>query len=160
MHYVTTTERRPDLTDVSGIIGVPDYVEKIDTAAETSFAVENTQLGWPAPRSDGSSAAAAASPTSTWSTSGAMASSGTRLRTRARAAQAKCFAFLVMDNDFSFTEFGYQDPQIPLEVTIAHEYNHVLQFGIDAALDSWLFESTRRGRRTRSSPTTTTTSTT
>jgi hypothetical protein len=47
-----------------------------------------------------------------------------------------------MDNDFSKAEFGYDDPQIQLEVTIAHEYNHVLQFGIDAALDSWLFEST------------------
>ena len=54
----------------------------------------------------------------------------------------KCFAFLVMDNDFSFNEFGYDNPQIPLEVTIAHEYNHVLQFGIDAAMDGWLFEST------------------
>ena len=47
-----------------------------------------------------------------------------------------------MDNDFSKGEFGYPDPQIPLEVTIAHEYNHVLQFRVDARTDGWLFEST------------------
>src|SRR5262249_39474488 len=41
VHYVTTTSDAPDLTDVSGVIGVPDYVEKIDTAAETSYSVEN-----------------------------------------------------------------------------------------------------------------------
>jgi hypothetical protein len=31
---------------------------------------------------------------------------------------------------------------VPLEVTAAHEYNHILQFGMDSWEDGWMFEST------------------
>ncbi len=31
---------------------------------------------------------------------------------------------------------------MPLQVTAAHEYNHVLQFGYDVLQDAWMFEST------------------
>ena len=48
-----------------------------------------------------------------------------------------------MDNDFSHAEYPrYTDPLLPMEVTAAHEYNHVLQFGYDVLQDSWMFEST------------------
>ncbi len=141
VHYVTTTGDAPDLTDVSGVIGVPDYVEKIDTAAETSYAVENGQLGWPAPRSDGKLGGSALTDIYLVDVGGD-GLFGYSAPDPSQGCKRKCYAFLVMDNDFSPAEFGYDDPQIPLEVTIAHEYNHVLQFGIDAALDSWLFEST------------------
>ena len=36
-----------------------------------------------------------------------------------------------MDNDYA--EYGYDDPMEPLEVTAAHEYNHVLQYAYDIA---------------------------
>jgi hypothetical protein len=141
VHYVTTTPDAPDLTDISGVIGVPDYVEKIDTAAETSYAVENGTLGWPAPRSDGKLGGSAITDIYLVNVGGD-GLFGYSAPDPGQGCKRKCYAFLVMDNDFSPAEFGYDDPQIPLEVTIAHEYNHVLQFGIDAALDSWLFEST------------------
>ncbi len=141
VHYVTSTQDAPDLTDVGGVIGVPDYVEAIDTAAETSFAVENGQLGWPAPRSDGKLGGGSGITDIYLVNVGADGLFGYAAPDPTQSCKTKCFAFLVMDNDFSTLEFGYPNPQIPLEVTIAHEYNHVLQFGIDAALDSWLFES-------------------
>ena len=114
------------------------------SAAEHSFSIQNGALGWPAPKPDGWLGGPGASPTSTsrtWATSG---SSATRRRTRLRrsAAARKCFSCLVLDNDYSPSEFGYPDPNIPLRVTMAHEYNHVLQFGIDSIQDGWLFEST------------------
>jgi hypothetical protein len=141
VHYVTTTADAPDLTDIGGVIGVPDYVEKIDAAAETSYAVENDQLGWPAPRSDGKLGGSAITDIYLVNVGGD-GLFGYSAPDPGQGCSRKCFAFLVMDNDFSQAEFGYPDPQIPLEVTIAHEYNHVLQFGVDAAIDSWLFEST------------------
>src|SRR5256714_4139796 len=52
-------------------------------------------------------------------------------------------AYLVMDNDFSHAEFPrYTEPLQPMEVTAAHEYNHVLQFGYDVLQDTWMLEST------------------
>jgi len=50
------------------------------------------------------------------------------------------YAFLVMDDDYA--EYGYDDPIDPLEVTAAHEYNHVLQYAYDVLQDKWMFEST------------------
>jgi len=50
------------------------------------------------------------------------------------------YAFLVMDDDYA--EYGYDDPMDPLEVTAAHEYNHVLQYAYDVLQDKWMFEST------------------
>jgi hypothetical protein len=52
---------------------------------------------------------------------------------------AKRFAYLVLDNDY----IGF--PSAPLDslrVTVAHEYNHILQFNYDVYQDGWLFEST------------------
>ena len=45
-----------------------------------------------------------------------------------------------MDDDYA--EYGYDDPMDPLEVTAAHEYNHVLQYAYDVLQDKWMFEST------------------
>ena len=48
-----------------------------------------------------------------------------------------------MDNDYDADEFpNYTDPLAPMQVTAAHEYNHVLQYGYDALQDTWMFEST------------------
>ena len=48
------------------------------------------------------------------------------------------FAYMVMDNDYA----DQGDPAAVMQVTAAHEYNHVLQFAYDAAQDTWMFEST------------------
>ena len=143
VHYVTTTKDAPSLTDVGGVPGVPDYVEKIDAAAETSYAVENDQLGWRPPKPDGNLGGNSLTDIYLVNVGGRslFGYSAPDPPPEQRCVRI-CFAYLVMDNDFSEGEFGYPDPQIPLEVTIAHEYNHVLQFRVDARTDGWLFEST------------------
>jgi hypothetical protein len=148
VHYVTSTEDAPSPAD-SPPNGVPDYVEKIAIAAETSYSVENGALGWPAAKSDGTRGNPPGETRSglvdiylaNIGDEGIFGYTSTDPRP-AQDCRRTCFAYLVLDNDFSPAEFGYQDPRIPLEVTMAHEYNHVLQFGIDAIQDGWLLEST------------------
>ena len=49
------------------------------------------------------------------------------------------FSYLVLDNDYK--EFAPLTPLQPLQVTVAHEYNHILQFGIDYNEQLWMFEA-------------------
>lgn len=124
---------------------VPPYVEKVGAFAIESARVQNDLLAWPQARPDegrgGSDAvdiylsnlgprifgyAVAEGPGSTCDRSG----------------PGRCFGYMVLDNDYSRAEFGYREPDIPLQVTMAHEYNHLLQFGIDTRLDPWMLEST------------------
>lgn len=147
VHYVTNTEDAPDLTDVLPANGIPDYVELVALRAEDSYDIENGLLGWPGAKPDGNRGGDSkvdiyladicapgfclfgyANPDDT----GADCTN----------PPFRCFAYLVLDDDYAKAEFGYPDPDVPLSVTIAHEYNHILQFAIDAALDTWMFEST------------------
>ena len=52
------------------------------------------------------------------------------------------YGYMVLDNDFSKAEFGYDDPAIPASVTFAHEFNHLLQVNYDTFQDTWMLEST------------------
>jgi hypothetical protein len=48
-------------------------------------------------------------------------------------------AYLVLDNTYT----GFPSPPLDsLDVTAAHEYNHILQFNYDVYEDVWLFEAT------------------
>lgn len=148
VHWVETGADAPSLADANGSgdgDGVPDYVEQTAAVAEHSYAVENGALGWPAPVSDGFGAP----PPHDGKTDVYLAQIGDRgLFGYAapdppprQSCKRSCFAYLVLDDDYSPAEFGYPDPAIPLAVTVAHEYNHVLQFGIDTFQDTWLFEA-------------------
>jgi hypothetical protein len=143
VHYVTSSKDAPSLVDLGGVLGVPDYVEKIDIAAETSYAIENGPLGWQPPKSDGNLGGSPLTDIYLVDVGGeGLFGYSAPDPPPAQSCRRSCFAYLVMDNDFSQAEFGYPDPQVPLEVTIAHEYNHVLQFRVDANTDGWLFECT------------------
>jgi hypothetical protein len=49
-------------------------------------------------------------------------------------------AFCVLDNDFA--EFPNQTPEHNLDVTVAHEFFHAVQFAYDATEDPWFMEGT------------------
>jgi len=51
----------------------------------------------------------------------------------------KRYAYLVLDNDYVGFPTG---PLDSMRVTVAHEYNHILQFNYDIYEDLWLFEDT------------------
>jgi hypothetical protein len=52
------------------------------------------------------------------------------------------FGYMVLDNDYDPSQYHYSDPSLPLEVTAAHEYNHILQNAYDFLEDPWMFEAT------------------
>jgi hypothetical protein len=145
VHWVASGDDAPSLTD-SDSDGIPDYVKTADEAAEQSHLVENGQLGWREPKGDGALGGdfdktdiylKQLGGTSIY---GYAAPDPGQQLTQNDHSQ---FAYLVIDNDFQASEFpGYSSPTQPLEVTLAHEYNHILQFAIDSFQDTWMFEST------------------
>ncbi|MDN4173991.1 hypothetical protein QWY28_13600 [Nocardioides sp. SOB77] len=52
------------------------------------------------------------------------------------------WAYCVLDNDYDPAQFPQNNPLDNLRVTAAHEYFHAVQYGYDAAEDSWLLEAT------------------
>jgi hypothetical protein len=133
VHYVTSGINAPDLTDVSPANGIPDYVDSVADAAETSFAIETGTLGWATPPSDGSL--------------------GGNSKTDIYLMELSVFGYALADvgkgctgwpsaiglrNSFS----GVSQPFDEMRTTVAHEYNHVLEFGIDGCQDAWMMEST------------------
>ncbi len=137
---------RPSLKDSNGD-GIPDYVERVLAVAEHVHSVENDKLGWREPQERRHAAAAAtARPTSTSPRSAAQlfgyAAPDRGQTARAHPLPRRLHGYLVLDNDYSAFEFPGTKPVHDLEVTLAHEYNHILQFGYDAYQDPWFAEST------------------
>lgn len=140
IHYVAAGVDAPPLADADQN-GVPDYVETMGAQFETSYEVENVQLGWRAPIPDGTRGGDARTDVYIKQ----IGNQGLFGYAAADPGQpgAQRFAFLVMDNDYAQSEFpSYAGPLAPMQVTAAHEYNHVLHNAIDANEDFWLFEST------------------
>jgi hypothetical protein len=155
VHYTTVGEHAPPSTDLLPMNGVPDYVELVAAYADESEQVENDDLGWPEPKSDGALGDTEVGTGQTDRTdiylSDLCCASGVLYgyagpddaSAQCNTPPFRCFAYLVLDDDYAEDGYGYEgDPDIPLAVTVAHEYNHILQFNIDAMQDSWMFEST------------------
>lgn len=127
---------------------IPDYVELVAEKAAFSQNVENGTLGWPDPKSDGTEGGGSGltdiylSDLCSPSICLFGYASPDDNSAACRRPPFRCAAYLVLDNDYAQAEFGYADPTVPLEVTMAHEYNHVLQFNLDTIQDVWMFEST------------------
>jgi len=51
-------------------------------------------------------------------------------------------AYCVVDDDFSRTQFRANTPLQNLQVTVAHEFFHAVQFSYDASEDAWIMEAT------------------
>src|SRR5215218_3421675 len=131
-------------TDTDGDM-IPDYVEKVMNAAEQSYAVEITGLGWRPPKSDGILGGDARTDIyikdlNPGSARGLYGYANTDSPQSGRSR----YGFVVVDNDYNAFEFpGYSGmPDNPIKVTVAHEFNHVLQFNYDMAQDGWMYEAT------------------
>jgi hypothetical protein len=149
VHWVKTTDDAPPLTDANHN-NVPDYVETMSGVFEHVYGVENTELGWKAPKSDGTRGcqgnptAACTGKTDVYIKEiGGQGIYGYAAPDPGQESVHQ-YAYLVMDDDYSKSQFQRYggDPLQPMEVTAAHEYNHVLQFNYDTAQDTWVFEST------------------
>jgi hypothetical protein len=135
----------PSLADVDGD-GVPDYVEQVQAVAEHVHSIENEKLGWREPKSDGREGGGRGK-TDIYldQIGGALfgyAAPDRGQGTKAHRLPRRLHGYLVLDNDYDPREFPGTTPENDLAVTVAHEYNHILQFGYDAYQDAWFAEST------------------
>jgi len=143
VHYVRTTNDAPDLTDANGN-GFPDYAELISVLAELSYRTEVGRLNWTVPRKD--KKIGGSNRTDIY-----LAQIGNEglfgyaaidpgQATRNKPFKRSLYSYLVVDDNFSRKEFRAA-PLDSASVTIAHEFNHVLQFTYDVLQDSWMKES-------------------
>jgi hypothetical protein len=145
VHWVAEGIDAPSLADSNGD-GIPDYVTRVLNVAEQVHSIENGKLGWREPKSDGRLGGGRGK-TDVYldEIGGALfgyAAPDRNQGTTAHRLPRRLHGYLVLDNDYSPREFPGTTPEHDLEVTIAHEYNHILQFGYDAYQDAWFAEST------------------
>ncbi|HEX3735394.1 MAG TPA: MXAN_6640 family putative metalloprotease [Solirubrobacterales bacterium] len=144
VHWVAKGIDAPSLADSDGN-GVPDFVEQVLAVAEHVHTIENEKLGWREPKSDGKKGGGVGKTDIYLSEIGGELF-GYAAPDRGQASKdhripRRLHGYLVLDNDYSAFEFPGTTPTHDLEVTLAHEYNHILQFGYDAFQDTWFAES-------------------
>jgi hypothetical protein len=144
VHWVVQGLDAPEPTDRDGD-GVPDYVETVLRVAERVHRVENGKLGWREPRSDGHQGGRNGKTDVYLSQIGGelfgYAAPDRGQATKQHRIPRRLHGYLVLDNDYSAFEFPGTKPLADLQVTFAHEYNHILQFGYDAYQDPWFAEA-------------------
>jgi len=125
--------------------GLPDFVERVLRVAERVHAVENGKLGWREPRSDGRQGGRRGRTDVYLSQIGGelfgYAAPDRGQATAQHRIPRRLHGYLVLDNDYSGFEFPGTKPLEDMQVTFAHEYNHILQFGYDAYQDPWFAEA-------------------
>ena len=108
--------------------------------------VENGRLGWREPRSDGRQGGRNGKTDVYLSQIGGelfgYAAPDRGQATKQHRIPRRLHGYLVLDNDYSAFEFPGTKALADLQVTFAHEYNHILQFGYDAYQDPWFAEAT------------------
>lgn len=150
VHWVDTSKDAPEPDDINTTDdgdGVPDYVEEVLDSAADSYGVENTTLGWIEPLGD-DDRGEADSPMGTDRTDIYLLDIDRRYYGYAspdegQGAATATQAYLVLDDDYKRLASPPEFTAIEaMQVTMAHEYNHVLQFAYDSQEDLWMFEST------------------
>lgn len=140
IHFVTSTPDKPSSSDADGD-GFPNYVENMAAQFELVYSTENGpesagKLGWAPPKSDGTRGGNAKTDVYI----AQIGDEGIFGYAAPEQNAVSSFAYLVMDNDYA--EFAPLTSLAALQVTAAHEYNHVLQFNYDALQDTWMLEAT------------------
>jgi hypothetical protein len=145
VHWVAVGLDAPNPIDSNGN-GIPNYVERVEAVAEHVYSVENGKLGWRDPKSDGSEGGGEGK-TDIYLVQIGGALFGYAAPDRGQASRGhtvprRLHGYLVLDNNYARSEFPGTTQLGDLEVTLAHEYNHILQFGYDAYQDPWFAEAT------------------
>ncbi|HWJ41923.1 MAG TPA: MXAN_6640 family putative metalloprotease [Solirubrobacterales bacterium] len=145
VHWVEEGLDAPNLGDRNDD-GIPDFVDRVLRVAERVHEVENGILGWREPRSDGRQGGRDGKTDVYLSQIGGelfgYAAPDRGQATKQHRIPRRLHGYLVLDNDYSAFEFPGTKPLEDLQVTFAHEYNHILQFGYDAYQDPWFAEAT------------------
>jgi hypothetical protein len=125
--------------------GIPDYIDVVGAVSEEVWAAEHARLGWRAPPSDGTLGCSTPDGrprvdvyTKNVGANGLYGYAGVDPGQQG----TRVHSFLVIDNDQAEFIPQYGGALPPMQVTLAHEYNHVIQYGYDLLQDAWVFEST------------------
>jgi hypothetical protein len=118
------------------------FINDILDAMALSYSVENTNLGWKQAKSDGKlgkrHGIGGDGQVDVYITNLGKNLYG-YASTDGGQRGSKRYAYLVLDNNY----VGFPTPPTEsMQVTVAHEYNHILQFNYDVFEDVWLFEDT------------------
>jgi hypothetical protein len=144
VHWVKEGLNAPNLSDRDRD-QIPDFVERVLRVAERVHKIENEELGWREPKSDGRQGGRNGKTDVYLSQIGGELF-GYAAPDRGQVPEGgriprRLHGYLVLDNDYSAFEFPGTSPLGDLQVTFAHEYNHILQFGYDAYQDPWFAEA-------------------
>jgi hypothetical protein len=150
VHYVTTTDDAPDLTDVDPANGVPDYVDVTSATLGEVWAAEVTTYGFRAPKSDLTSTNNGGSGLIDVYIAqlgddgfyGYCTTDDPNTDPTSGYPYYDFSAYCVVDDDFSPFEYPPPAGIEALQVTMAHEFFHAIQFAYDALDDLWFMEST------------------
>jgi len=141
VHWVAEEPDAPNLAD-SDLDDVPDFVEEVLASAADSHAVENSTLGWTEPVGDGVRGGGGPDRTDIYLIETNGFYFGYASPDEGQGPITSKEAYLVLDEDYAeFTGPGLTAIEA-MQVTMAHEYNHVLQFAYDARQDLWMLEAT------------------
>ena len=146
VHWVETTSDAPPLTDADGT-GLPDWVETITTILEEVRSTEVSTLGYRAPKSDATSVNHGADGRIDVYLVDIGPTYGITISDDPQSADPNypywdSSVYLVLDNDFSASQFPGANGIPALEVTAAHEFFHAVQAAYDWYEDNWFLEST------------------
>ena len=139
IHYVGSTDDQPPSFE---------YVQTMSSEFEYTYAVENVEMGWNPAKPDGARGCPGRADSCMNKVDVYIKDIGDRGLYGYAAPDPNQdsfsqYAYLVLDNDYAEQIFRtYPDPLMPLQVTAAHEYNHVLQFGYSVVQELWMFEAT------------------
>lgn len=132
VHWTNNSKNAPD-SDL--------FIQQVIDSMNQTFAVETGTLAWRGPKPDGDRGARNGVG-GDGQTDVYLTNLGRRLYGYAAPdpgqSGSQRFAYLVLDNDY----VGFPSPPLEsMQVTVAHEFNHILQFNYDTLEDLWLFES-------------------
>lgn len=139
VHYATSGTDAPPLTDITGIAGVPDWVETVAATLEYVYS-SYSSLGYqPAPTTSGTAYniyLRDLAPLNYYgvTTSGVSASSATY--------PYAFTSWMELDNNFTDGIYHPYTPLQSLRITSAHEYHHAIQYGYNYYFDVWYAEAT------------------
>ncbi len=149
VHWVADGLDAPASADVNGAAdgdGVPDYVESVLATGARVHAIENSKLGWREPRSDGRRGGRRGKSDIYLKELGRLlfgyAAPDEGQTPKGDRLPRRLHGYLVLDNNYSSSQYPGTKSGATLAVTFAHEYCHILQMGYDAYQDPWMAEST------------------